>query len=249
VCSARLQRRGAAIGCGERGLPAFGTSRDYELGGRSPWPPRIVIRLLAMSAFAFIPFADGGGGLCSSVGIGLLVLFLIGALGTIGQRTKSSQAAPLLQELSEVIIRRFLVQPCPRCQEQYMRLLEVSPTGRSVEYACLHCRKRMRALAGSPEAASAVGMHARIKKEFPHAVVQFQTVASPLPYQQTTREPIPEAVRSEVWRRDQGRCVKCGSNQQLEFDHIIPVSRGGATTVRNLQLLCRRCNSSKGASI
>jgi len=63
------------------------------------------------------------------------------------------------------------------------------------------------------------------------------------------RELIPEAVRSEVWNRDDGQCVKCGSNENLEFDHIIPVSKGGANTVRNIQLLCEKCNRGKGASI
>jgi hypothetical protein len=38
----------------------------------------------------------------------------------------------------------------------------------------------------------------------------------------TKREPIPEDVRFEVWRRDEGKCVQCGSKSKLEFDHIIP---------------------------
>jgi HNH endonuclease len=63
------------------------------------------------------------------------------------------------------------------------------------------------------------------------------------------RKPIPEQVRHEIWRRDQGRCVDCGSRERLEFDHIIPVSRGGANTVRNLELRCESCNRRKGASI
>ena len=68
--------------------------------------------------------------------------------------------------------------------------------------------------------------------------------------QQTpTRTPIPEAVRHAVWRRDEGRCVQCGSQESLEFDHIIPVSRGGANTERNLQLLCEPCNREKSAKI
>lgn len=63
------------------------------------------------------------------------------------------------------------------------------------------------------------------------------------------RAPIPESVRHEVWRRDQGRCVDCGSRENLEFDHIIPFSRGGSNTARNLELRCETCNRSKGATI
>ncbi len=64
-----------------------------------------------------------------------------------------------------------------------------------------------------------------------------------------SREPIPEHVRIFVWRRDQGRCVKCGSQERLEYDHIIPVSKGGSSTERNIQLLCESCNRSKGARL
>ncbi len=65
----------------------------------------------------------------------------------------------------------------------------------------------------------------------------------------TRREPIPEKVKMYVWRRDGGRCVNCHSNQKLEFDHIIPVSKGGSNTTRNIQLLCENCNRSKNAKI
>jgi hypothetical protein len=65
----------------------------------------------------------------------------------------------------------------------------------------------------------------------------------------TARAPIPRNVKMYVWQRDNGRCVECGSKERLEYDHIIPVSKGGSNTARNLQLLCERCNRSKGASI
>jgi hypothetical protein len=65
----------------------------------------------------------------------------------------------------------------------------------------------------------------------------------------TRREAIPERVRHEVWRRDQGRCVVCGSQERLEFDHIIPLVKGGSNTARNIQLLCESCNRQKGAAI
>jgi len=64
-----------------------------------------------------------------------------------------------------------------------------------------------------------------------------------------SRTAISEDVRHAVWRRDEGRCAQCGSQENLEFDHIIPVSRGGANTERNLQLLCEPCNRSKAATV
>jgi hypothetical protein len=63
------------------------------------------------------------------------------------------------------------------------------------------------------------------------------------------RESIPDDVRMFVWQRDQGKCSKCGSQERLEFDHIIPVVKGGANTARNIRLLCERCNREKGAEI
>jgi hypothetical protein len=60
---------------------------------------------------------------------------------------------------------------------------------------------------------------------------------------------ITEQVKNAVWRRDEGKCVQCGSNESLEFDHIIPHSKGGANTKRNIQLLCESCNRKKSDKI
>lgn len=60
------------------------------------------------------------------------------------------------------------------------------------------------------------------------------------------RERIPQSIQNEVWNRDGGRCVECGSRERLEYDHIVPVARGGSNTARNLQLLCESCNRAKG---
>lgn len=59
---------------------------------------------------------------------------------------------------------------------------------------------------------------------------------------------VPEVFRERVVRRDDGRCVRCGSEEQLTVDHVRPFSRGGPTVPRNLQLLCKSCNSSKSAN-
>lgn len=60
---------------------------------------------------------------------------------------------------------------------------------------------------------------------------------------------IPSYVRKEVWERDGGKCKKCGSRHHLEFDHIVPVSKGGGNSAKNIELLCRQCNRSKHAKI
>lgn len=60
---------------------------------------------------------------------------------------------------------------------------------------------------------------------------------------------ISSSVKIAVWRRDQGKCVDCESKEKLEYDHIIPVSKGGSNTERNIQLLCEKCNRKKSAAI
>jgi hypothetical protein len=64
-----------------------------------------------------------------------------------------------------------------------------------------------------------------------------------------SRERIPESVRFEVWRRDGGKCAKCGSRERLEYDHIVPISKGGSNTDRNIELLCEKHNRSKSNNI
>lgn len=67
--------------------------------------------------------------------------------------------------------------------------------------------------------------------------------------EQPKRPPIPREVVDAVYRRDGGRCVYCGSTENLQLDHIIPFSKGGATTLENLQLLCQKCNLEKSNHI
>lgn len=66
---------------------------------------------------------------------------------------------------------------------------------------------------------------------------------------QRRREQIPDEVRIAVWERDGGRCVRCDSDHELQFDHIIPFARGGGINVENVQILCGDCNRAKSDSI
>ena len=59
---------------------------------------------------------------------------------------------------------------------------------------------------------------------------------------------IPGDVQREVYERDKGQCTKCGSTENLHFDHIIPFSKGGSSkTASNIKLLCAKHNLKKGA--
>ena len=63
---------------------------------------------------------------------------------------------------------------------------------------------------------------------------------------------IPRDIMLKVVRRDNHVCQLCHTyvpDDQLEFDHIIPFSRGGATTVGNIRLLCRTCNRKKSNAL
>ncbi len=57
---------------------------------------------------------------------------------------------------------------------------------------------------------------------------------------------IPTLVKLEVWKRDKGHCVLCGSTDNLHFDHDLPFSKGGSSlTAKNIQLMCARHNLKK----
>jgi hypothetical protein len=58
---------------------------------------------------------------------------------------------------------------------------------------------------------------------------------------------ISNQTKTDVLIRDQHKCQSCASTKNLEFDHIVPVSKGGSSELDNIQLLCRSCNRSKRA--
>ncbi len=61
---------------------------------------------------------------------------------------------------------------------------------------------------------------------------------------------IPSEVKMQVWKRDGGECVLCGSKENLHFDHDLPFSKGGTSlTSRNVRLLCMKHNLEKSAKI
>ena len=85
----------------------------------------------------------------------------------------------------------------------------------------------------------------RTRKTAPRA----QQQGEKSPQSRKAREPIPAAVRREVWKRDGGRCAwcaadgrRCGSTWKLELDHVVPAALGGPSTADNLRLCCASHN-------
>lgn len=53
------------------------------------------------------------------------------------------------------------------------------------------------------------------------------------------------AIKRRIKQRDKHQCVKCGSRNDLEVDHIIADAKGGSNAMNNLQTLCKDCHSIK----
>lgn len=54
-----------------------------------------------------------------------------------------------------------------------------------------------------------------------------------------------QKARWKVFKRDNFTCQLCGSQELLELDHIIPISKGGEDKEENYQTLCKLCNVKK----
>ena len=56
--------------------------------------------------------------------------------------------------------------------------------------------------------------------------------------------------RTNVWQRDGGKCCYCNtpvSRYKFTYDHVVPSSKGGATTWENIVTSCSSCNTKKGS--
>ena len=70
-----------------------------------------------------------------------------------------------------------------------------------------------------------------------------------LSYDGYKRHSIPSDLRRIIYKRDEGKGRRCGSKENIHFDHIVPVTKGGSTSEENLELLCQDCNLSKSDKI
>ena len=165
----------------------------------------------------------------------------------------------------EKIQKLFPIPSCPRCGNLDFMVKEFNPHFTGVKLHCTHCEKVFWVKNISSIRNDLENLYTTIldkyteicNKEYyifgssdvSNSIYVSTSTLGKKNKNQKTRTTIPKNVKMEVWQRDGGKCVQCGSNENLEYDHIIPFSKGGANTTRNLQLLCESCNRSKGAKI
>jgi len=85
-------------------------------------------------------------------------------------------------------------------------------------------------IADNPERYREIQRHAQIRRRFIKAGLE-------------------DHYTKEEWQRllhkYDCRCVKCGGAENIEVDHVVPLSGGGTNTIDNIQPLCRSCNAQK----
>lgn len=63
---------------------------------------------------------------------------------------------------------------------------------------------------------------------------------------------IPFRIKMRVVRRDNYTCQHCGKHlkdNEVEFDHVIPLARGGSSEEHNIRLTCHDCNADKSDKV
>jgi 5-methylcytosine-specific restriction endonuclease McrA len=99
---------------------------------------------------------------------------------------------------------------------------------------------------GAEDVAALVGQRERRetqKLQSAHSLMRAEAQGRP------GRAAIGRELRRAVYERDGGSCVECSATFDLQYDHVLPVALGGATTLENLQLLCAQCNQRKSDSL
>lgn len=94
---------------------------------------------------------------------------------------------------------------------------------------------------------SGLNKNSPLTSDVVNTYLEFSDISNSI--EKTYSRHVTSEVKNEVWRRDSGQCVLCKSQERLEYDHIIPFSKGGSNTARNIQLLCESCNRAKSAKI
>lgn len=119
----------------------------------------------------------------------------------------------------------------------YRGISETHSSAKTYEMECLDCGHKYLANGCDVWLRKCPNCGIKIKPHFNHKKKHTRVISDKLRYQ--------------VLKRDNFKCCACGASPakdpsiELHIDHIIPWSKGGETTLENLQTLCSRCNLGK----
>lgn len=82
-----------------------------------------------------------------------------------------------------------------------------------------------------------------LKREYNQIRIEIDSLKRQLP--KDAKRVFTGILRAEILKRDNYQCVRCGSDESLQIDHIIPWHKGGKTNYENAQVLCKKCNYNK----
>lgn len=146
----------------------------------------------------------------------------------------------LIDAVSLAITGAYTIAKCSRCNDRSFIILQFNSDYTGMEIECETCSKKTwltADIAGGEKIEKAWDTYIDKRPwESEYVSLPLLHVSSRSERPSTGRASIPKKVKQEVWQRDGGKCAECGSQEYLEYDHIIPVSKGGSNTARNIQL-------------
>jgi len=127
------------------------------------------------------------------------------------------------------------------CQCCYVKMTPLHYTISGITYLCRNARLEAPSQSEMRLRCASRRLFTMKNSSFRAAVANLEAALA-FQKSESKSDPIPKEVKLLVWTRDGGSCVRCGSPQELHFDHIIPVSKGASNTAANIQILCQPCN-------
>ena len=175
------------------------------------------------------------------------------AQALLGHVVASGDVAQVLDRALDALIarleqRRFAARS--RSKPVRPRRSQPAPPARGASPAAAGARPGSPdALAASPDPHRAEADPPRAEADPRRASADPRAASLDPPRAEADPRHIPASVRRAVWQRDGGQCTfvsdlgrRCAARTRLEFDHVVPVARGGTATVGGLRLRCRAHN-------
>lgn len=135
-------------------------------------------------------------------------------------------------DLAESYLRRWHQRKRPRLLFMGMRLEQHLPN-----------RKKLEELSPTSHACSVA---TEIFREYDSYLYHWTETRKFMKEQRVYADSHKTQFIEQVVERDGSRlCALCGSNDRIVLDHIIPISQGGPSELKNFQLLCTPCNQNK----